>query len=85
MIVKMFAVYDSKAEAYFPPFYSQNNASAIRDFTDKVNTPNHIWNRHPEDYSLFAVGEFDDQTAVILPFKTHFPLGKGLEYVSQPK
>lgn len=85
MIVKMFAVYDAKAEAYFPPFYSQNAQSAIRDFSDKVNTPNHVWNRHPEDYTLFAVGEFDDQTCQITPLKAHSPLGKALEYVTAGK
>lgn len=85
MILKMFAVYDSKTEAYFPPFYNTTNAAALRDFADKVNTPNHHWARHPEDFSLFCVGVYDDLTAVITPMSPHQTLGKAIEYVNAPK
>lgn len=84
MILKVFAVYDSKAEAYFPPFYESTHATGIRQFSNKVGTPNHPWAQHPEDFSLFCVGSFDDQNGVITPCSPHVTLGKAIEYVKQP-
>lgn len=85
MILRVYVVYDSKTEAYFPPFYQTTNAAALRDFTDKVNTPNHPWCKHPEDFSLFAVGSFDDLNGCLTPISPHVTLGKAIEYVNQPK
>lgn len=69
MITKMFSVFDSKAAFFGNPFYEQREESAIRTFGDAVNDPNpkNMWNAHPEDYSLFYVGEFDSDTGEILP------------------
>lgn len=83
MIVKVYAVYDSKVETYLPPFCQMTNAAAIREFSDRANTPNHQWQKHPEDYSLFCIGSFDDQTGVIDPLQPHVTLGKAIEYVKQ--
>lgn len=85
MILKVYAVYDCKTEAYFPPMYNTTNAAALRDFADKVNTPNHPWSRHPEDFSLFGIGVYDDLTAVITPTSPHVTLGKAIEYVNASK
>lgn len=67
MIVKMYSVFDSKAAFFGKPFFEQREESAIRTFSDAVNekNPNNMWNKHPEDYSLFFLGQFDDQTGVI--------------------
>lgn len=62
MKMNVFAVYDGKASFFGRPFFEQTDASAIRVFADAVNdgNPNNMWNRHPEDYSLWRVGSFDD-------------------------
>lgn len=66
MILKVFSVFDSKLSTYDNPFYFTTEAAAIRAFSDQVNDqsgqgPFAKWSRHPEDYSLFIVGQFDDQ------------------------
>lgn len=65
MKLQIFAVYDSKAEAYLTPFFLHNIALAIRTFTDCVNDPDHPWGKHPEDYTLFHLGTFYDANAGI--------------------
>lgn len=70
MIIKLFAVFDSKAALFGQPFSDQQEGSAIRNFSDAVNdasNPNNMWNRHPEDFSLFQVGEFDNNSGELIP------------------
>lgn len=59
----VFSVYDSKAESYLPPFFARNRASAIRSFTAAVLDPGSDLNRFPEDYVLFDLGKWDDESA----------------------
>ena len=66
MIIGMFSVIDSKTGVYSYPFYEVTRGSAIRAFMDTVKTTDHPFNRHPEDYALVYLGQFDDQTAVIV-------------------
>jgi len=65
MIHKIYSVYDSKAETYTPPFFQHREAMAIRTFSDCVNDPGHTFGMHPEDYTLFHLGEYDDNLATI--------------------
>lgn len=69
MIMKMFAVFDSKAATYGIPFADQRIESAIRNFSDAVNdgsNPGNLWHKHPEDFSLFEIGEFNQETGEII-------------------
>lgn len=67
MNMKLFAIYDTAVGAYMRPFVMQSPGQAIRAFEDMVSDPNHDIARHPEDYSLFIIGEFNDQTGEIVP------------------
>lgn len=59
----IYSVFDSKAAVYGTPFFMPNDGMAIRAFSDLVNdSKSTLWN-HPEDFSLFRVGSFDDQVA----------------------
>lgn len=59
MILKCFAVFDVKAGAFLPPFFLPETPVAVRVFGDCVNDSQHQFGKHPEDYSLFLLGEFD--------------------------
>jgi len=61
----LFSIHDIKAGAYLPPFTLPNKNMAIRTFTDCVNDPNHAFCRNPADYTLFCLGEFDDNDGQI--------------------
>lgn len=69
MVIKLFSVFDSKVSGFGNPFPDQIEASAIRNFSDAVNdtsNPNNMWAKHPEDFSLFQVGEFDTLTGELI-------------------
>lgn len=82
MIIKIFTVFDQKAEAYLPPFFMSHEGQAQRTFTDCINSPEHSFGAHPEDYTLFALGDFDDSNASFQPLSTPKSLGKGIEFVN---
>ncbi len=77
----IFAIYDSKAEAYLQPFFSQNKATAIRQFTQATQDGGTPFNKNPGDYTLFAIGTWDEQTAEIEQDEVKTPLGTAIEFM----
>lgn len=82
MIHKQFSIYDSGAQAYLPPFILPRDEMAQRTFGDCCNSKEHQFGAHPEDYTLFRLGTWDDETAIFTP-EPNGPqtLGNGVEYV----
>jgi len=81
MLTKVFTVYDSKMEAYLAPFYAQAQGSAIRMFSDSINDKNHAFGKHPEDYTLFEIGSYDELTGTLIPLTAHKSLGTGVDFI----
>lgn len=79
MILKIFTIFDVKAGAYLPPFYLPQTAMAVRTFADCIKDPEHSFGKHPEDYTLMAIGSFDDMTALAITTPPE-SLGNGLEF-----
>jgi len=67
MIYQVFAVKDDKAAAFALPFFLPRMEVALRSFRDAMKDPKHDMSRHPEDYSLWCLGEFDDNKGAMLP------------------
>ena len=65
MTKQVFAVYDKAAEAYTAPFVVHGEGLAVRMFQDLCRQDGHDFNRHPDDYTLFKIGVFDDSTGKI--------------------
>lgn len=65
MKLYVYSVFDSKSRCYSNPFYMANDGMAIRAFTDNVNNKESTSHHHPEDYSLYLLGDYDDTTGEI--------------------
>lgn len=61
----IYSIYDSKAEVYTLPFFQTNDAMALRLFADWVNNKDHTFGKHPEDYTLFKTGSYEDSTGML--------------------
>lgn len=79
MKLKIFCVYDDKAKAYLPPFFLPEMGMATRAFGDCVNDPKHNFGMHPEDYTLFCAGEFDDRSGTFSVESTLLCVAHGVE------
>ena len=62
MIYKVFAIRDSKAEAYMPPFCMRTLGEMERTLTQMCSQPEHNFNKFAEDFTVFYLGTFDDQS-----------------------
>lgn len=69
MRTMMFSVFDVKSATYRTPLFMQREGMAIRAFADLVNEPDNLVAKHPEDFTLVHVGDFDDETAEIVSQK----------------
>lgn len=64
MNMNMYSVRDVKTDTYSFPFQAPTNSAAIRSFGDLVGDEGNLVHRHPEDYSLYYVGAFDNVTGL---------------------
>ena len=61
------AIKDNAIEAFQPINSVRARGEAMRAFQDAINDPNNKQlNAHPEDFDLYHVGDFDDQTGTLL-------------------
>jgi len=65
MIYRCYSVRDLKAAAFAPPFFLGRDEVAVRTFSDALADPTHPMHAHPEDYQLFYLGEFNDETGLL--------------------
>lgn len=77
--MKLFAIYDSKAETFNAPWHSATIATALRAFTQAAMDEGHEFHKHGGDYSLFCIGEFDDETGLLTPSVPLTNLGTALQ------
>lgn len=64
MKLHVLSVKDNAAQTFGRPFFVPSTGSAIRSFSDEVNRAaddNQLY-KHPEDFDLYHVGTFNDET-----------------------
>lgn len=81
--VKVYCVYDSKAENYGTPFMYDNRALALRAFSEVLTQPDHPMSKYPADFTLFEVGEWDKTDGIMIMLEAKINLGTALEYVTR--
>jgi len=67
MNINGYSIYDRKALVYHSPFFAVSHGAAVRSFSDLANDRQTTIGRHPVDYVLFHVGQFDDSSGVLVP------------------
>lgn len=66
MIQFICTVKDRAADAFGRPMFVPSTGVAIRSFSDEINR-NHAENQlynHPDDFDLYELGQFDDNTGL---------------------
>lgn len=84
MKLKLCSVYDSKTMVFNTPFFQLTTPAALRSFGDLANDPQSTVFRHPGDYVLYELGEFDDATGEVSMYAQHKHLGIGSQFLTAP-
>ena len=58
--LRLYSIYDSKAEQFSPPQVYHNDMLALRAFEGLVNDDKMLINSYPEDFSIYYVGDIGD-------------------------
>lgn len=74
MKYQIFTVKDLAVGAFGRPMFMQSSGQALRSFSDEVNRAaddNQMF-KHPEDFSLFHLGSWDEETGVFDSIEPEF-------------
>lgn len=74
MIIQLFSIKDTKSR-FLEPYAGMNKATAQRDIMNifrNDNSKNSPIVMNPEDYQLFKVGEFDNESGLIVSHEQEF-------------
>lgn len=67
MLLNAYTLYDNKALTYSPPFYGPAHGMAVRMVIDLAMDQSTTVGRHPQDFTLYCVGQWNDAVGCMLP------------------
>lgn len=65
--MKCFSIKDVKAEGFNTPFFQSTFGLAERAFRDACEDEKSHLNKHKEDFSLYYLGEFNQESGLFIP------------------
>lgn len=80
MKVKIYSIYDSKAKVWLQPQFLMNKGTAHRAFDATCNDKNSQFYKYAEDFTMFEIGDFDDETCEIKMYEAKESMGTALEF-----
>jgi len=83
---KMFAIFDSKISSFIEaPMMMISNGQAIRGWETACNDPKSDFYKHPEDFTLFELGTYDESSGKFDSLPTPVSLGLASQYKKPPE
>lgn len=75
---KVFVLKDDKSKSYGMPITSQSRGMFIRELQEQLSSGQSVISRHPQDFGVFEIGEYDPRTGQVLLYeqKTHLGLAQ---------
>lgn len=56
---KVFLFKDEKSNTYGYPIIAQTRGMFVRDVQDELSKGQAVWARHPQDFAIYEIGEYD--------------------------
>lgn len=69
-MLKAYSIFDDKGEIFNVPFFKTTDGLALRDFADLCSDSRSTVARHPEDYHLYVIGEFEETSGKMTAYDT---------------
>lgn len=84
MKLKVFSIYDAKAEIFNTPFFNKTIGEAERNFEQLVNDGKSTVYLYPEDFDLYHLGDYDDNSGKLATGETPVHLIKAIQLHKKP-
>jgi len=85
MLLKMYSIRDQKAEVFNTPFFQKTHGEAERNFHTAANDPQTSLSKYPEDFDLYYLGEYDDNSGRTKPLDTPQHMLKAVQAITNKK
>lgn len=59
MTKSVYSIRDNKMNSFGTPVLLENDSVAVRQFGDIITEGNTVMSKHPSDFTLYKIGEFD--------------------------
>ena len=82
MKINVYTIYDSAAQVAERPFVARADGEALRAFGDLCTRAGTQISDHPEQFTLFRIGQYDDNKMQIEP-EPAVSLANGVEMVKE--
>lgn len=79
--MKLFSVKDMKAGLFFPPNCSRSIPEAIRNFESVANKGDNLFSQYPNDFRLFHLADFNEETGAISILEHMSDLGAAADFI----
>lgn len=66
MILGVYVMRDSRT-SYMMPTFDQTDMAAMRNFEAACMRPDSLLHTHPQDFALYRIGDYDNETGRIRP------------------
>lgn len=83
--MKCFSAHDKKIGIFYAPFFCAHTGQALRNWDDLCNNPDTVMGKHPGDFNLYQVGEFDEDTGVFDPFPQPVHVANAIDTKAKPE
>lgn len=84
MMKKVYSIRDNKMETFGTLVFIDNDAVAVRMFGDLVlNDKESLIGKHPADFGLYKLGEFDDTTGKMANLDAPSLLAVGSDFLNR--
>lgn len=62
----LYSLFDKKASRYGQVMMAHNDALMTRELREQI-PPGHVVAKYPQDFELYRIGAFEDETGKIMP------------------
>nr|QJB18970.1 MAG: nonstructural protein [Microvirus sp.] len=82
--MKIYTIYDKKSLSHALPFFFENKGLCLRDLSELVNDGKSLPSKHPHDFSVWEIGEYDQKSGTVVPHKQPVILDECANLVKKP-
>ena len=76
---KVCAIFDKKTGTFDKPVLTLHLGDILRDWEALLKDKNSKQGMYPSDFSLFQIGEYNEETGSLIPITPHIHLANGIE------